>query len=142
MSTIVNEGQPIRQMSELAAGATAAADAIVTVDQKGRITSWNPAAERLLGYSAADAVGQTLALIIPPQYRARHVAAFDRAMDTGTLAHHGVPARVEATRGSGETLALVFTLGLLKDESGTPTGAVAVLRTIDEPISFAEGSRP
>jgi PAS domain S-box-containing protein len=142
MSTIVSEDQPSRQVSELAAAATAAGDAIVTVDQKGRITSWNPAAERLLGYAAADAVGQTLALIIPAQHRARHVAAFDRAMDTGMLAHDGTPARVEATRGSGETLALVFTLGLLTDESGAAAGAVAVLRTTDEPISFIDANRP
>ena len=118
----------------------AAGDAIITVDRAGTITSWNSAAERLLGHPMADAVGQTLALIIPPEYRARHVAAFHRAMDTGTLAHQGRPARVEATSASDENLALVFTLGLLTDAGGAATGAVAVLRTVDKPISFIEAA--
>ena len=70
--------------------ATAAAgDACVTVDREGTITSWNPAAERLPGHSMTAAVGQTLALIIPAEHRARHVATFHEAMDTGTLAHDG-----------------------------------------------------
>ena len=126
-------------MSELDVAAVAAAgDAIVTVDREGTITSWNPTAERLLGHSVADAVGQTLALIIPGEHRARHVAAFHQAMDVGTLAHDGRPAHVEATCASGETLALVFTLGLLKDAGGAVTGAVALLRTAREPISFIE----
>ena len=116
----------------------AAGDAMVTVDRAGTITSWNPAAERLLGHPTADAVGQTLALIIPPEYRAHHVAAFHRAMDTGTLAHEGGPARVEATSAAGEKLALVFTLGLLTDAGGGTTGAVAVLRPVGKPLSFIE----
>jgi PAS domain S-box-containing protein len=117
---------------------TAAGDAIVTVDHAGTITSWNPAAERLLGHPMADAVGQTLALIIPAEYRARHVAAFHGAMDTGALEHQGRPARVEAISASGERLALVFTLGLLTDDGGAATGAVAVLRPVGEPLSFIE----
>ena len=126
-------------MSELDLAAIAAAgDAIVTVDREGTITSWNPAAERLLGHSVADAVGQTLALIIPAEHRARHVAAFHKAMDAGVLAHEGRPARVEASCASGDNLALVFTLGLLKDPSGAPGGAVAVLRAAREPVSFIE----
>jgi len=59
----------------LAACAVASAgDAIVTVDGTGTMTSWNHSAERLLGYSCPDAVGQTLALIIPAGYRAWHRA--------------------------------------------------------------------
>jgi PAS domain S-box-containing protein len=59
----------------LAAGAVASAgDAIVTGDGTGTITSWNHSAEPLLGYSCADAVGQTLAPIIPAGYRVRHRA--------------------------------------------------------------------
>ena len=119
----------------LAAHAVAAAgDAIVTVDGTGTIVSWNHSAERLLGYSRADAVGQTLALIIPAGYRARHVAAFHQAMDSGQLAHGGAVARVEAMTTSSSTLVLGLSLGLLPDRSG----AVAVLRPLgDAVVEFA-----
>ena len=119
----------------LAAHAVAAAgDAIVTVDGTGTIASWNHSAERLLGYSRADAVGQTLAPIIPAGYRARHVAAFHQAMDSGQLAYGGAVARVEAMTKSSSTQVLGLSLGLLPDRSG----AVAVLRPLgDAVVEFA-----
>lgn len=116
-------------LPELAAQSlTAAGDAIVTVDAQGRITSWNPAAETLLGYRADQAIGQTLALIIPTIHRARHIAAFRTAMQRGALAHSGRPARVEATTTEGQTIPLAMSLGLLRGTSNAAVGAVAVLR--------------
>jgi PAS domain S-box-containing protein len=116
---------------ELAAHAVVAAgDAIVTLDSSAKVLSWNRAAERLLGYSREDAMEHGLALIIPPEYRARHVAAFDAAMDTGHLAHGGAVARVEALTASGQRLVLGLSLGLLPSADGRPGGAVAVLRPL------------
>ena len=112
-----------------------AGDAIVTVDESGTITSWNPAAERLLGHPESSAVGQTLALIIPPEHRARHVAAFHAAMESGKLMNGGRAARIEAITSRG-TMPFVFSLGLLPSAAGGATGAVAVLRPADEPIAF------
>jgi PAS domain S-box-containing protein len=119
----------------LAARALAAAgDAIITVDTAGRITSWNEAAQRLLGYSPQDAIGQTLALIIPPEHRPRHIAGFQAAIDSGRLAHNGAIARVEAATASGARLALGLSLGLLHPEGGKPVGVVAVLRPLGEAV--------
>jgi PAS domain S-box-containing protein len=116
---------------ELAAHAVAAAgDAIVTLDRGAKVTSWNRAAENLFGFSREDAVAQGLALIIPAEYRARHVAAFHAAMDSGHLAHGGAVARVEATDKSGARLILGLSLGLLHDQDGQVIGAVAVLRPL------------
>ena len=47
---------------------TAAADALIATDRAGTIVLWNPAAERLLGYRRADAVGLTVAPIVPAAY--------------------------------------------------------------------------
>ena len=123
----------------LAAHAVASAgDAIVTVDGTGTITSWNRVAERLFGYDRADAVGQTLALIIPAGYRARHVSAFHQAIDTGQLAHGGAVARVEALAKSGGSLVLGLSLGLLPGRAG----AVAVLRPLgDAAVEFVPEER-
>jgi PAS domain S-box-containing protein len=111
----------------------AAADAIVTVNTQGQITSWNPAAEVLLGHTAGQAIGQILALLIPAEHRTRHISAFHAAMDSGQLAHADRPARVEAMTGDGGRLTPAMSLGLLTDSAGAPAGAVAVLRaaTID-----------
>jgi PAS domain S-box-containing protein len=114
---------------ELAAHAVAAAaDAIVTLDGGGKVLSWNKGAERLLGYSRDDAIEHGLALIIPAEYRARHVAGFRKAMDSGRLAHGGAVARVEAVTAFGERLVLGLSLGLLPGADGKPSGVVAVLR--------------
>lgn len=115
-----------------------AGDAIVTVDASGRITMWNAAAERLLGHEASDAVGQTLALVIPERNRPRHIAGFHEAMQQGHLAHDGAPARVEAITANGSTVTLAMSLGLLTGEDGTRTGAVAILReAVIELVPFA-----
>jgi PAS domain S-box-containing protein len=120
---------------ELAALAVeSAGDAIVTLDQSAKVTSWNDAAERLLGFSRGDAIEQGLALIIPAEYRPRHVAGFHAAMDSGRLANGGAVARVEAMTASGQRLVLGMSLGLLADEGGGPSGVVAVLRPLGDAI--------
>jgi PAS domain S-box-containing protein len=107
--------------ADLAAQAlAAAADAIVTVNTQGEITSWNPAAEVLLGHTVGQAIGQTLALLIPAEHRTRHIGAFRAAMESGQLAHAGRPARVEAMTGDGGRLTLAMSLGLLTDPDGAP----------------------
>jgi PAS domain S-box-containing protein len=117
----------------LAAHAVAAAgDAIVTLDHSAKVTSWNRAAEQLLGFSRQEAVEQGLALIIPAEYRARHVAAFHAAMDGGHLAHGGVVARVEAVTASGARVVLGLSLGLLAGQDGQPSGVVGVLRPLGD----------
>jgi PAS domain S-box-containing protein len=50
----------------------AAGDAIIVADREGLIRLWNPAAVRLFGFTAEEAVGQSLDLIIPDRFRARH----------------------------------------------------------------------
>jgi PAS domain S-box-containing protein len=121
----------------LAAHAVASAgDAIVSVDTKGTITSWNHAAESLFGYSHEEAVGQTLVLIVPPEHRPRHMAAFHAAMDGGRLANGGAVARVEAATKSGGSVVLGLSLGIMHSE-GAVAGVVAVLRPLgDAAVEF------
>jgi PAS domain S-box-containing protein len=125
------EDRPMAADPALASAAVAAAeDAIVTTDGHGYVTSWNRAAERLLGVSAEQAIGQAL-LIIPEELRVRHGTCFRAAMSSGRLTHGGQPARVEALTPDGDILPLAITLGLLAGPDGAPAGAVAVLRRAD-----------
>jgi PAS domain S-box-containing protein len=120
----------------------AAGDAIITLDGAAKVTSWNDAAERLLGFSREDAMTSGLALIIPAEYRARHVAAFHAAMNSGHLANGGAVARVEATTKSGKTLVLGLSLGLLPGADGSPAGVVGVLRPLgDAAVEFVSAGQ-
>jgi PAS domain S-box-containing protein len=61
-----------------------ALDAVVTMDGRGVVVEWNPQAEATFGFAREEAVGVALAeLIIPPQYRAAHVAGMQRYLKTG-----------------------------------------------------------
>jgi PAS domain S-box-containing protein len=99
----------------------AAGDAIVTLDHSAKVTSWSRAAEQLLGFSWEDAMEHGLALIIAAEYRARHVAGFHAAVDSGHLVHGGAVARVEALTASGGPLVLGLSLGLLAGQDGQPS---------------------
>lgn len=58
-------------------------DAVVTADAQGRIITWNPAAERIFGYSEDQVLGQPLTLLIPSEFRAAHEAGIERVVRTG-----------------------------------------------------------
>lgn len=121
----------------LAAAIDLAADVVITVDSGGRITSWNAAAARVFGHVPEDAVGQTLALIVPEEHRPRHVAGFHAAMESGVLGHHGHPALVEGVTRAGDRVPLEMTLAVLPGEHGAAGGVVAILRRdATTPISF------
>jgi PAS domain S-box-containing protein len=56
---------------------------VVIADAKGVIRCWSPGAERAFGYPAAQAIGQTLDLIVPPEFREAHWAGFQRTIAAG-----------------------------------------------------------
>jgi PAS domain S-box-containing protein len=102
------------------------------LDCSAKVTSWNLAAERLFGFSEEDAIEKGLALIIPAEHRARHVAGFHAAMDSGQLKHGGAVARVEAMTASGQRVVLGMSLALLPGGDREPSGVVAVLRPLGD----------
>ncbi|MBV8651196.1 MAG: PAS domain S-box protein [Alphaproteobacteria bacterium] len=111
-------------------------DAIVVADVEGRITLWPSAAERLFGYSAAEAIGQSLDLIIPERLRERHWAGYRRSMASGDTRYGGDLLRVPATRKDGAALSIAFTVALLRGVRNELTGIVAVIR--DDTQRFAD----
>jgi PAS domain S-box-containing protein len=58
-------------------------DALIAADKKGVITFWNPGATRIFGFSEAEAIGQSLDIIIPERLRQRHWDGYDKTMATG-----------------------------------------------------------
>ena len=111
-------------------------DAVVICDCDGVIRLWNAAAERLFGFTPAEALGSSLDLIIPERLRERHWAGFTRTMATGQTRYQHDVLRVPAMHKDGRTLSIAFTVGLLLGGQRTVTGVVAVIR--DETKHYAE----
>ncbi|HSI15479.1 MAG TPA: PAS domain S-box protein [Chthoniobacter sp.] len=95
-------------------------DCIITMDAEGKVVEFNTAAERVFGYSAAEAQGREMAeLIIPPRYRERHRAGLARHLATGEQAVLGTRIEVEGLRKDGSELPLELAITRL-GTSGAP----------------------
>jgi PAS domain S-box-containing protein len=105
------------------------ADAVVIADADGTIVLWNDAATRLFGWTAGDAVGQSLDLIIPERHRARHWEGYRRVMTTGHTVYADRLLEVPALHRDGRRLPIAFTVSLLRRPGlSAPIGIAAVLR--------------
>jgi PAS domain S-box-containing protein len=110
------------------------ADAVIYADASGIITLWNAAAAALFGYSVAEAVGQSLNLIIPEHLQKAHWRAFEAAMTTGVMRLQGRPTLTRAKHQSGRKLYVEMTFALVRQPGGTARGAVAVARDVTERV--------
>lgn len=110
-----------------------AQDAIVFADRDGIIQLWNAGAQRMLGHTADEAIGQSLDLIIPERHRERHWAGYRRVMATGETAYADSLLGVPALRADGSRLAVEFTVTLVwNDEDGSVEGIAAIMRDVSE----------
>jgi PAS domain S-box-containing protein len=118
-----------RQISE--ALLSSAAEAVVASDREGRITCWSPGAERVFGFTAAEALGASLDLIIPEPQRARHWEGYDRVIATGVSRYGaGDLLAVPALHKDGTRISLEFTITPVKDAEGQMVGMVSVIRDV------------
>ena len=111
-------------------------DAIIVSDANERIVLWNSAATRIFGYSEAEALGQTLDLIVPERQQQRHHEGYSKSMETGTTRYGTSLLKVPAKHKDGSMLSIAFTVGMLFDENHKANGVVAIIR--DETTRFAE----
>jgi PAS domain S-box-containing protein len=111
-------------------------DAVVVADTSGAINLWNPAAERLFGFTQAEALGNSLDLIIPERLRERHWAGYRKTMASGQTRYAYDVLRVPAVHKDGRTVSIAFTVGLLYGPQQEVTGIVAVIR--DETTRYTE----
>ena len=109
-------------------------DAVIASDAKGAITLWNPAAERMFGYTEAEALGQSLDIIIPERLRGRHWEGYDKSMATGTSRYGHDLLRVPATNKDGSAMSIAFTVAMLFTPDRKVSSIIAVIR--DETVRF------
>lgn len=109
-----------------------ASDAIVATDTDGVITFWNPGAARIFGFSAKEALGQSLDIVIPERLRARHWEGFRHTMATGESRYgHGDILSVPGLRKDGTQISVEFTIGVMTD-NGRRVGLAAVMRDVSK----------
>lgn len=111
---------------------TQTSEAVVYADRQGLIRLWNPGAERVYGYAEAEALGQSLDLIIPERFRAAHWRGYERAMTHGTTKLHGQALPTQARRKDGQLIYIEISFTLIRDEAGTVHGSASVARDITE----------
>ena len=109
-----------------------APDAIMFADRDGVIRLWNQGAERLFGYSAEEAIGQTLDLIIPEKLRPRHWEGYHKTMATGETRYGSSMLSVPANHQNGTRLSVEFSIVMLLDDDNQPNGVAAIMRDVSE----------
>ena len=107
-------------------------DALVVADTSGVIRTWNAAAERLFGYSAAEAVGASLDLLVPGRFKPAHDSGFAKAVATGALRVGGRVLRTRSNHKDGRKLYVDFCFSLWKDDAGQVLGVCATARDATE----------
>jgi diguanylate cyclase (GGDEF)-like protein/PAS domain S-box-containing protein len=126
--SLSDPGERIDALHRTAALVESAEDPIIGLTLDGLITDWNPAAERLYGYSAQEALGASIAMLVPPERRGKSgsllasVRAGEavRQIDTQRMAKDG--RRIDVS----------ISMAPIRDRSGTIVGAAAFTRDITE----------
>jgi PAS domain S-box-containing protein len=120
--------QAERTTSLLAAIVDSMDDAIVSKSLDGIITSWNRGAERLFGYSAKEAIGQHIKLIVPHDRQHEEATILER-LGRGEPVEHFETVRV---RKDGTTLYVSLSISPVRDTAGRVVGASKVARDVTE----------
>ena len=103
-------------------------DAIISKDLTGRITSWNAGAERIFGYTEAEAVGQPITIIIPPELREEEEDIL-RRLRAGERIEHFETVRVDK---QGRRINVSLSISPIKDAEGRIIGASKIARDISD----------
>ena len=114
--------------ARLAAIIDSSDDAIVSKTLQGVITSWNRAAERIFGYTAAEAVGQHITLIIPEDRRSEEVDVLARLVRGERIDHFETLRRTK----DGRTVEISLTVSPVRDSTGHIIGASKIARDITD----------
>ena len=107
-------------------------DGILFADRDGIVRLWNLGAEAIFGYTAQEALGQKLDLIVPEKLRERHWEGYQRVMDTGKTRYGNELLKVPALRKDGKRLSVEFTIIIVRGHRNEIFGSAAIMRDVTE----------
>jgi PAS domain S-box-containing protein len=138
--TVIGASNIARAISQVAPGGPAARllaavvessdDAIVTKSLDSTITSWNRGAERIFGYTAAEAIGRSIRMIIPPDLQNEEDIVLARIRAGDRFDHYETRRR----RKDGADISISLTVSPLHDDRGVIVGASKIARDISEQV--------
>ena len=104
--------------------------AIIFGDKEGKILLWNSGAEEMFGWTATEAGGQSMDMMIPEKHRARHWEGYDRVMQTGITKYGRNLLAVPAQTKEGRRISVEFNISLLRSPEGEIIGAAATMQDV------------
>jgi len=107
-------------------------DGILFADREGIIRLWSHGCERMFGFSAAEAIGQSLDLIIPEPMRQRHWDGWRQVLRTGETRYADGLLKIPAHRAGGDRLSCEFTIVPVTGSDGEIFGFAAIMRDVTE----------
>ena len=130
---VLNAGVTEREIAEgasarLAAIVNSSNDAIIGKDLSSIVTSWNPGAEKMFGYSASEMIGQSITRLIPPDREQEEMRIIKQVRNGETVGHFDT---VRAAK-DGRLIDIAVTVSPIKDKTGKIVGASKVARDIGE----------
>ena len=117
-----------KERRQLAAIVQSSADAIISKTLDGVITSWNPGAERLYGYTAAEVIGRPISILVPPEHRDEIPAILDRIKRGDRVAH----VDTVQLRKDGERVDVSVMRSPIMDDMGAIVGVSTIASDITE----------
>src|SRR5690606_8926137 len=105
-------------------------DAIFSKDEDAVITSWNAAAERLYGWTAEEAVGRPVSIIVPDDHENEERVILDRILAGERIDHY----ETERVSRDGRRVHVSLTVSPIREKSGRIVGASVVARDVGERI--------
>ncbi len=103
-------------------------EAVIYADLQGTIRVWNHGAELVFGFTSAEAVGQSVDIIVPEKMRQAHWDGFNKAIAHGDILSPRGSRMTRALQKNGEPLYVDMSFAMVHDQSGALTGSIAVAR--------------
>lgn len=133
----ITKRQVDKATAHLAAIIASSDDAIISKDLNSIITSWNKGAEKIFGYTAAEMVGKSVTILIPPRHHNEEPRILERIRRGESIEHYETIRR----RKDGTEIDISLTVSPIRDETGKITGASKIARDITERKEAEEALR-
>jgi PAS domain S-box-containing protein len=111
-----------------------AVDGVITIDRRGRVASFNPAAERLFGYRSQEVIGHNVAMLMPAPYATEHDHYLRRYLDTREARIIGIGREVTGRRKDGTTFPMHLSVGEASIDG--ETSFTGIVRDLTERVAM------